>query len=98
MRGLQKDIDDDPATTPVLQRLKNRVERILKDMEDRTTTGLAAIVQLAALAREKDAMMTAARESGLPTGPFSFAGLLAKIQPCALSASTQLWSRQRPPS
>ena len=43
MRGLQKEIDDDPATTPVLQRLKNRVERILKDMEDRTTTGLAAI-------------------------------------------------------
>lgn len=54
----------------------NRAEPILKDMEDRTTSGLAAMDQLAALAREKDAAMRAARESGLPAGPFSVAWLL----------------------
>jgi type I restriction enzyme R subunit len=76
VRGLQKEIDDDPAAAPVLQPLKDRAERILKDMEDRTTSGLAAMDQLAALAREKDAAMRAASESGLPAGPFSVAWLL----------------------
>jgi hypothetical protein len=37
---------------PVLQPLKDRAERILKDLEDRKTTGLAAMDLLAALAAE----------------------------------------------
>lgn len=45
-------------------------------MEDRTTSGLAAMDQLAALAREKDAAMQAAAESGMPTEAFSVAWLL----------------------
>ena len=86
VRGLQKEIDDDPAAAPVLQPLKDRAERILKDMEDRTTSGLAAMDQLAALAREKDAAMRAARESGLPAGPFSVAWLLRE-DPAVRAAS-----------
>jgi hypothetical protein len=32
VRGLQKEIDDDPNAAPILQALKDRAERILKDL------------------------------------------------------------------
>ena len=58
----------------MLQPLKDRAEHILKDLEDRQTTGLAAMDQLAALAAEKDAAANAAKETGL--SPKAFAELL----------------------
>jgi len=70
VRGLQKEIDDDPNAAPVLQPLRDRAERILKDMEDRKTTGLAAIDLLAALAAERDAATKAAKETGLTARAF----------------------------
>lgn len=70
VRGLQQEIDDGPNAAPVLQPLKERAERILKDLEERKTTGLAAMDQLAALATEKEAAMTAARDSGLSARAF----------------------------
>ncbi|NUM56755.1 MAG: HsdR family type I site-specific deoxyribonuclease [Candidatus Hydrogenedentes bacterium] len=71
VRGLQKQIDDDPAAAPVLQPLKERAERILKDLEDRKTTGLAAMDQLAALAAEKEKAIKSAKESGLSVRAFA---------------------------
>jgi type I restriction enzyme R subunit len=76
VRGLQQEIDDDPAAAPVLQPLKDRAERILKDLEERKTTGLAAMDQLAALAAEKEAAMKAARDSGLSARAFGVFWLL----------------------
>ncbi len=70
VRGLQQEIDADPDAATVLQPLKDRAERILKDLEERKTTGLAAMDQLAALAAEKEAAMKAARDSGLSTRAF----------------------------
>jgi type I restriction enzyme R subunit len=70
VRGLQKEIDDDPNAAPVLQPLKDRAERILKDMEDRKTTGLAAMDLLAALAVEKEKAAQAAKETGLSPKAF----------------------------
>ncbi|AWL96250.1 HsdR family type I site-specific deoxyribonuclease [Bradyrhizobium ottawaense] len=70
VRGLQKEIDDDSNAAPVLQPLKDRAERILKDMESRKTTGLAAMDLLAALAAEKDAAARAAKETGLSAKAF----------------------------
>lgn len=71
VRGLQQEIDENPATAPVLQPLKDRAERILKDLEERKTTGLAAMDMLAALATEKDAALKAARDSGLSPRAFA---------------------------
>lgn len=71
MRGLQKEIDDDPNVAPILQPLKERAERIIKDLEDRKTTGLAAMDILAALAAEKEAALNEARASGLSNKAFS---------------------------
>ena len=71
VRGLQQEIDENPATAPVLQPLKDRAERILKDLEERKTTGLAAMDLLAQLAAEKEAALKSARESGLSARAFA---------------------------
>lgn len=71
VRGLQKEIDEDPNAAPILQPLKDRAERILKDLESRKTTGLAAMDLLAALAAERDAAAKSAKESGLSPKAFA---------------------------
>lgn len=73
---LQREIDENLATAPVLQPLKDRADRIIKNLEERKTTGLAAMDQLAALAAEKDAAMQAARNSGLSPRAFAIAWVL----------------------
>jgi type I restriction enzyme R subunit len=70
VRGLRRELDENAAAAPALQPLKDRAERILKDLEERKTTGLAAMDQLTALAAEKDAAMKAARDSGLSARAF----------------------------
>lgn len=71
VRGLQHEIDEDADAAPVLQPLKDRAERIIKDLENRNTTGLAAMDRLAALAAEKDAATKAAKETGLTAKAFA---------------------------
>ena len=80
VRGLQGEIDDGPETAPVLQPLKDRADRILKDLEERKINGLAAMDLLAALAEEKEAAMRAARASGLSARAFAVAWLLRDDQ------------------
>lgn len=70
VRGLNKEMDDQPDAAAVLRPLKDRAERILKDLEDRKTTGLAAMDELAAIAAEKEAAMKTARASGLSVRAF----------------------------
>jgi type I restriction enzyme, R subunit len=65
VRGLQQEIEEESEAAPVLQTLKDRAERILKDLEDRKTTGLAAMDLLAALAKEKQEAVKGAQDSGL---------------------------------
>jgi type I restriction enzyme R subunit len=97
VRGLQHEIDEDPAAAPVLQLLKDRAERILKDLEERKTTGLAAMDQLAALAAEKETAMKAARDSGLSARAFAVAWVLrddsavkrASIDPMTLAKDAE---------
>ncbi|HVT39847.1 MAG TPA: HsdR family type I site-specific deoxyribonuclease [Gemmatimonadaceae bacterium] len=71
IRGLQNEIDEAPDAAPILLTLKDRAERILKDLENRSTTGLAAMDLLAALAEEKDDAIRAAKDSGLSTRAFA---------------------------
>ena len=76
VRGLQQESEEDAAKAALLLPLKERAERVLKDLEDRKTTGLAAMDLLAALAAEKGAAMKAARESGLSARAFAAAWTL----------------------
>lgn len=91
VRGLQHEIDENPTAAPVLQPLKDRAERILKDLENRATTGLAAMDLLASLAAEKEAAMKAARDSGLSARAFAVAWVLrddAAIKSAAIDPMT----------
>lgn len=78
VRGLQKEIDEDAASAPVLQTLKDRADRILKDLEERKVTGLAAMDELAVLAAEKEAAMRTARDSGLGSRGFAMSWVLSR--------------------
>ena len=56
--------------------MKEKAERILKDLEDRKTSGLAAMESLAALAAEKEEAQKAAQSSGLSPRSFAVAWAL----------------------
>ena len=71
VRGLRNEIDNDPAGAVVLDSLRNRAERVLKDLEERKITGLSAMDELASLAEEKAAARKSAEESGLSTTGFA---------------------------
>ena len=71
VRGLHKEIEEDSNTAPILQPLRERAERILKDLESRKVSGLAAMELMAALAVEKDTAMRSAEESGLSKRAFA---------------------------
>ena len=70
VRGLRREIEEDRDSASVLRPLKDRAEQVLKDLEERKTTGLAAMDLLADIAREKDAAAKAAKESGLSPRAF----------------------------
>ena len=71
IRGLNKEVDEEPDLAPVLLSIKERSQRIIEDLENRTTTGLAAMDRLAALAAERDATVKAAKDSGLSSRAFA---------------------------
>lgn len=73
----------------VLQPLKERAESVLKDLEARTTTGLAVMDMLEALAKDKEAAIVAARDSTLPPRAFGVYWTLkgdAALQSAGVSA------------
>ena len=70
VRGLRQQIENEPEMESVLRPLQERAERILKDLEERKTTGLAAMDQLAAIAKEKETAVQAAKDSGLSPRAF----------------------------
>ena len=70
VRGLQTEVENEPEMESVLRPLKERAESLLKNLEERTTTGLAALDMLEALAKEKGAAVAAARDSTLPPRAF----------------------------
>ena len=70
VRGLRQEIASEPDRQPVLLPLKERADRILKDLADRAASGLEAMERLAVLAREKETAATAAQDSGLSSRAF----------------------------
>ncbi len=66
VRGLQTEVE----LESVLRPLKERAKSLLKGLEERTTTGLAAMDQLEALVKEKESVVVAAKESALPPRVF----------------------------
>lgn len=71
VRGLTREIVEQPESAPLLQSIRDRADRVLQDMEHRQITALAAMDQLEALARDRDEALRAARESGLSARAFA---------------------------
>ena len=70
VRGLHREVEDNRDSASVLRPLKDRADQVLKDLEERKTTGLAAMDLLADVAKEKEAAARAAKESGLSPRAF----------------------------
>ena len=70
VRGLQREVENDPEMGAILRPLKERAENILKGMEERTTTGLASMDLLAALAKQKEAATKSKIDTGLSPRAF----------------------------
>ncbi len=85
VRGLKEEAEEWADEAPFLIPLKERAERVVKDLEARTTTGLAAMDQLAALAAEKEAAEKAQKETGL--SPKAFAAYWTMRHDPAMSAA-----------
>ena len=89
VRGLQTEAESEPELESVLRPLKERAESVLKGLEERTTTGLAAMDMLEALAKEKEAAVDAAGDSTLPPRAFGVYWTLkedAALQAAGVSA------------
>jgi type I restriction enzyme R subunit len=71
VRGLRAEVESESELEAVLRPLKERAELVLKDLEERTTTGLAAMDLLDAIAKEKEIAVAAARDSTLTPRVFS---------------------------
>jgi type I restriction enzyme R subunit len=94
VRGLEKEVHEATDTAPLLRPLTERAQRIVKDLEDRNISGLAAFNLLESLAAEKEAALIAMRESGLTPRAFNVYWVLkddtdlaqAHIDPRSLAA------------
>lgn len=64
-------MDEDPAKAVVLRALKERADQVIKSLEERKVTGMAAMDEIAALVVEKEEARKAARASGLSDTGFA---------------------------
>lgn len=70
LRGLRKEMEENPAAAVVLQSIKDKVDRVIADLEGRRVDGLAALDGLKAIAEEKDRLRKFAKEAGLSDRAF----------------------------
>jgi type I restriction enzyme R subunit len=70
VRSLHQELEEEPAVAPVLRPIAERADQILKGMEERNITGLAAMDYIAALAKEKEDAVQDAQDSGLSLRAF----------------------------
>jgi type I restriction enzyme R subunit len=80
LRGLRKEMDEDPAKAVVLRALKERADHVIKNLEERKITGMAAMDEIAALVVEKDDARMAALDSGLSDVGFAVHWQLGRDQ------------------
>ena len=70
-RVLRVEMENNPGMAPVLRPLDERAGRIIKELQERAISSVLAMVQLEALAKEKEEAVRAADGSGLSTRVFA---------------------------
>ncbi|GAA2818999.1 HsdR family type I site-specific deoxyribonuclease [Saccharopolyspora taberi] len=78
LRGLRKEMEDNPAAAVALQSIKEKADRIIEGLEERKVSGLAALDELRALADETDKLREIAKESGLSDRAFGIFSVLRR--------------------
>ena len=78
VRILRSEMESDPDMAPVLQTLQERADRIIEDLQERVISSVLAMVQMEALAKEKEDAAKAAQESGLSSRAFAVFWTLRK--------------------
>lgn len=78
LRGLRKEIEDNPAAAVVLQSIKEKADRVIENLEERKVNGLAALDELKAIAEEKDRLREFAKMAGLSDRAFGIYAALSK--------------------
>ncbi len=71
VRGLKGEMETSPEMAPVLQTLAERADRILAELQARTMSSVFAMLQIEAMAREKEEAFSAAQASGLSSRAFA---------------------------
>lgn len=71
LRGLRKEMDEDPAKAVVLRTLKERADQVITNLEERKVTGMAAMDEIAALVVDKEEAREAAQQSGISEVSFA---------------------------
>ena len=71
VRGLRAEMETNPEMAPVLQTLAERAGRILEDLQSRAISSVLAMLQIEAMAREKEETVSAAQASGLSSRAFA---------------------------
>ncbi len=70
LRGLRKEMEDNPAAAVVLQSIRDKADRVIENLEERKVNGLAALDELRAIAEEKDQLRRFAKQAGLSERAF----------------------------
>ncbi|SIL62624.1 HsdR family type I site-specific deoxyribonuclease [Mycobacteroides abscessus subsp. abscessus] len=77
LRGLRKEMEDNPAVAVALQSIREKADRVIENLEERKVNGLAALDELKAIAEEKDRLREFAKESGLSDRAFGIYSALS---------------------
>ncbi|OBB07635.1 deoxyribonuclease HsdR [Mycolicibacterium fortuitum] len=77
LRGLRKEMEDNPAAAVALQSIREKADRVIQNLEERKVNGLAALDELKAIADEKDRLREFAKESGLSDRAFGIYSALS---------------------
>lgn len=85
LRGLRREMDEDPAKAVVLRALKERANQVIKNLEERKVTGMAAMDEIAALVVEKEEARKAAQDSGLSDVGFAVHWQLGRDESLAVA-------------
>jgi type I restriction enzyme, R subunit len=92
LRGLNKEIGENPARAAVLQSIKQKAEQVIQNLEERKITGLAALDEIAALAAEKEKARRQAEESGLSETAFSVFWVLNQDPAVQAAGVDMVWA------
>ena len=95
LRGLNKEIEENPARAAVLQSIREKAYQVIQNLEERKITGLAALDEIEALVAEKAQARKQAEESGLSETAFSVFWVLKQDPALQAAQVDAVWAARQ---